>query len=112
MIDAELRELIREVLRAELADFAAQLKAPARPAIPLVHMLGIEQIAKLCRAKRETVRGWCLSGRLVGRKAGHRWVVRREDLERFMIERAPARGLSPTGAVDEMTRKVRAAGGR
>lgn len=113
-VDDAMVELIRRAVRAELAELLPQLRPAPAPAARLIdQLLTVDQVAKLCRSKSETVRGWCLSGQLVGRKAGRRWVVRREDLERFLVDRkASQRATSPASAVDEIARKIRAAGGR
>lgn len=112
-VDEAMLDLIRRAVRAEIEELLPKLRplpAPAPRAIDA--LLTVDQVAKICRAKPETVRGWCLSARLFARKAGHRWVVRREDLERFMVDKKAAhRPMSPAGAVDEIARRVRAAGG-
>lgn len=111
-VDAPLYDLVRKAVRDELAELLPKLttRAPA-PALPLVHLLSVDQVAKLCHVVRPTVRGWCLTGRMRARKAGTRWVVRREDLEAFLVEKKAIEVVTSAGQVDALVRKARRAGG-
>lgn len=75
---APLREELRAV-RAELE--AMRTTAPATSET----MLTVEQVAERAGGvKPETVRGWIHRKELGARRAGHRWVVKPADLERFL----------------------------
>jgi excisionase family DNA binding protein len=78
----EIRTAVREELRAQLGAPDAEPKQPAPE-----KLLQVEQVAEICgSAKPETVREWIRSGRLIARKAGHRYVVRPADVDRFLTQ--------------------------
>jgi len=86
-----IEEIIRAVVREELAELRAELRALAAPRVEPVASpaqelpLTVEEVAKRAGGVRpETVRAWISDGKLPAGRAGHRWVVRRDDLERFL----------------------------
>lgn len=52
--------------------------------------LTLTEAALQARASREQMTRWLLTGRILGLKAGTRWVVDRQSLEDFLASRAAA----------------------
>lgn len=84
--DAQLRALIAEVVREELA------RAAARPE----EYLSTREAADTARVAPGTVRRWIREGRLTGQHAGRTIRVKRSDLEAFLRSGpGPSNDLSP-----------------
>jgi excisionase family DNA binding protein len=52
--------------------------------------LDVREIAAELHVSVQTVNRWCREGKLHARRAGRKWLIRREDLDRF-LEAEPAR---------------------
>jgi excisionase family DNA binding protein len=59
--------------------------------------LHVEEIARLCRAPKSSVRHWLSTGKLPSIKPGKRRLVLRQDLDRFLRTARP-RGAARRGA--------------
>lgn len=93
----DLREVVREELRAALAGFhpAAELK-------PL-DLLDVGGVAALCPGVTlATVRGWCRSGKLVAKRVGRGYLIERGALYRFLSVIQPVADDEPK----EETRRI------
>jgi excisionase family DNA binding protein len=55
--------------------------------------LHVEEIARVCRAPKSSVRHWISTGKLPSIKPGERRLVRRQDLDRFLRTAGP-RGMA------------------
>lgn len=66
---------------------------------PAPELLTVEDVAERCSVTRPTVRSWIHSGRLVAKRAGHRWLVSAADLEKFLANR-DAGESDPVGVDD------------
>jgi excisionase family DNA binding protein len=111
-LEETLRAIVREELRTALAELRTFAAAPQPAASPA--LLTVEQVAERAGGvTATTVRAWIDSGKLTARRAGHRWVVRTEDLERFL-----ARDDDEHGTIDVeqqlklVTSRLQKAGGR
>ncbi len=54
--------------------------------------LFVDEIARICRVPKSSVRYWLNTGKLSSLRPGRRRLVRRADFERFLSERTSARG--------------------
>lgn len=81
--ETALRTLIREEVRAAVTELR-QVLTPSHEAAP--QLLSVGDVATRCSVTTETVRGWIHSEQLAARRAGHRWLVRPADLERFLAQ--------------------------
>jgi len=50
--------------------------------------LEVKEIAVELRVSVQTVNRWCRTKRLVARRAGRKWLIRREDLDGFLRNEA------------------------
>lgn len=82
-LEAMIRDTVRNVVREELRAALAELK-PRAPG----EYLTVVQAAEAAQVAEDTVLRWLGNGRLKGSRAGARWRVRRDDLERFLSEPA------------------------
>ncbi|WP_373047221.1 helix-turn-helix domain-containing protein [Vulgatibacter sp.] len=98
----ELREIIREELRAAQAAPAAA--PPSRDGY-----LSVPAAAKYASVSAETIRDWIASGRLPRRKAGRHYRVSRDDLDRVLSERPS--GPQPVDLRDRTVEIIRRARG-
>jgi excisionase family DNA binding protein len=81
-----LRQLVREAVRQELAQFAAD-RGPMRNADDIY--LSVASAARVAAVAPGTIRAWIRAGRLTSKRAGRVLRVSRIELERFMgIDRA------------------------
>lgn len=46
--------------------------------------LDVREIAAELRVSVQTVNRWCRTNQLAARRAGRKWIVRRDDLEAFL----------------------------
>jgi excisionase family DNA binding protein len=89
-LDEVIRQVVREEVRTVVREELGALReaAPAEPGPErATELLDVAGVAKLCHATAGTVRTWIQSGRLAARKAGHRYLVRPVDVERFLSAR-------------------------
>jgi excisionase family DNA binding protein len=68
-----------------------------------------EEVAQELRVTRRTVYDWLTTGRLRGMRAGSRWRIRPEDVERFLQPSAPRSGADPAYQKQEVDPEERAA---
>lgn len=52
--------------------------------------LKVQEIAQELRVSVQTVNRWCRTRQLAARRAGRKWLVRREDLDAFLRAEAHA----------------------
>lgn len=77
-----VRVVVREEIREALREL--QLGAPPAPR-ELDPMLDIDGVVALVpNSTADAVRAWCRSGRLVAKKIGRGWVIKRSALDRFL----------------------------
>jgi excisionase family DNA binding protein len=67
------------------------------------------EVAQELRVTRRTVYEWLTTGRLRGMRAGSRWRIRLEDVERFLQPAAPPSGEDRTREKQEIDLEERAA---
>lgn len=79
MIRTTVISAVREVIRAELAD---AIKAGGAPAAGVY--LSPAKAAEVAGVHPDTVRLWMKLGKLPKHKAGQRYRVRRDELDRFL----------------------------
>ena len=99
-IDAALRELVREVVRQELEEALSWLRSDpgtmsASPQSASGYLTTTEA-AERARVSGESIRAWVRSGRLSGRWAGRKLLVRAADLDAFLAR------VEETSAADEV----------
>lgn len=94
----EIRTIVREEIRAALADLRTALtEQPRSPAAdPLLTVA--EVAARVGHVEPETVREWIHSGKLVAtRPGGRRYAVSPDDLARFLANRSDQGGKISEG---------------
>lgn len=77
--DAELRDIIRDEIRAALRDEVR--KTPANAG----EYLSVAKAAEIASIAPQTIRRWIGEGRLAGYNAGRVIRVRRSELESFLV---------------------------
>jgi excisionase family DNA binding protein len=93
LIDEDaLRAVVREAVRAVVREEVLPRLAPAAPAAISSAKLTVEQVAAECVVKPPAVLEWIHAGRLKATKPSRKWIVRREDLDRFLEQQ----GRQPT----------------
>lgn len=100
-------------MRAELREVKAELEALRRAAPTSEAMLTVEQVAERAGGVQpDTVRGWIHRKELAAQRAGHRWVVKPSDLERFLAGDRSGRETISTGEhLRLLSKRVRKATG-
>jgi hypothetical protein len=94
-LEDDLRRIVRDEVRAAVAELREALAAPAvNPTL-----LSVSDVARSCQVRTKTVIAWISSGALTARKAGRKWVVTPEDLERFLSSKISASDESDDAAV-------------
>lgn len=88
-----LRDLVRDVVREELARALTERDAPAE-------YLTVAQAATVARVARGTIRRWVREGRIAEYRAGRVVRVRRDELDRLMRGQRRANGLTPEQQAD------------
>lgn len=73
-LESDLRELVRGVVREELARLRPSPEEYLSPAVA----------ARIARVAASTIRRWIRQGRITGHKAGRAVRIRRADLESFL----------------------------
>lgn len=86
--ERELREMIRDVVREELA-------RDRETRSPRAEFVSTTTAARIADVTAHTVRRWIREGRLVAHGTGGRLRVRRSDVERLLGEGASGGDLTP-----------------
>ena len=82
-LEAGLRDLIAEVVRAELPEVVRKLVRDELREGPAA-FLSTAEAASVARVSQKTIRRWIVAGKLVGHRSGHKFVVSRAELLRGM----------------------------
>lgn len=99
-VAAEVRKVVREEVRAALAETGQ--KAPAVP-----ELLTVDEVSARSHHKPKTVRAWISSGALPARLVSRRYLVEPKDLEKFLAARAPKAAPDVKGEVARLLHAVR-----
>lgn len=91
-LEVLIRDTVRAVLREELRSALAEFKARAPG-----EYLTVAQAAEVAQVAPDTVLRWLGNARLKGSRAGARWRVRRDEIDRFLSEPQKS-GLTPEEA--------------
>jgi len=104
-LEAQLGELIRDLVHAEVA--AAVAKLATQQAAVIDDYLTTRQAAKYAAIAQGTLRRWIAEGRLKTTRAGRYYRVRRADLDQLLAQRPAGsheavtdNGLSPEEQAD------------
>lgn len=114
-IEDDIRRVVREELQPVISRLETALQRLEASTSSPAGVLTVEEVAQRAgNVTPETVRRWIDSKQLRARRAGHRWVVRPEDLEAYLSRSG---GESETLSADQHMQLVakriaRAAGGR
>jgi excisionase family DNA binding protein len=61
-------------------------------------LLTVEQVAEYCQLSQSTIYHWLCDGRLKHVKLGTAVRIRRQDLDRFVLQRVQRKGNATNGA--------------
>lgn len=85
LLDAAMRDLVREAVRDVVREEIVPLMARGRDRLdPQPRFLTVQQAANIAAVKPDTVRHWIKGGRLPEHRAGRHLRVRLDQLEAFM----------------------------
>lgn len=105
-LEAQLRRIVREEVRAELAPILAQLGTPASGRDETEY-LSVAEAAELAGVVPGTIRSWVGRGDIAAQRAGQRIRIRRDELERYLARgREPAVDGDAEGRLRELLREV------
>lgn len=100
----ELRAAVREELRsAREAAVPSSIAVPVQASLPGI-MLTAPEVAERCHAHPVTVRAWIKSGRLRASKPARHYLVRMDDLDRFLAEKTASPETASPDVDDEAAR--------
>jgi excisionase family DNA binding protein len=62
------------------------------------HLLTVEQVAEYCQLSQSTIYHWLCDGKLKHVKLGTAVRIRRQDLDRFVLQRVQPKGNGSNGS--------------